>query len=156
MDMAPEGARVVVQHYVNTSNDPARRLLEASGYAAVRGYYRMTVHLRQTPPPPGWPEGIGLRTFMSERDERTVYEAVEDAFRDVWGRPRGTLERFLGFTRQEGLDPGLWFLAEGDGEKCCVRVLNRAPPQRLQDLQAVFHRHLLSFPGGTGPSDFQT
>lgn len=40
-----EGARVVVQHYVNTSNEPARRLLEASGYAAVHGYYRMTIHL---------------------------------------------------------------------------------------------------------------
>ena len=50
------------------------------------------------------------------RDERRAYEAVEDAFRDVWGRPRNTFERFLGFTRQEGFDPTLWFLAEDGGE----------------------------------------
>jgi mycothiol synthase len=116
MDLAPEDARVVVQHYVNTSSEPARRLLEASGYAAVRGYYRMSVELEQAPPPPEWSEGIGLRIFVPEQDERAVYEAVEDAFRDIWGRPRGTFERFLGFTQKEGFDPGLWFIAEDGGK----------------------------------------
>jgi GNAT superfamily N-acetyltransferase len=100
MDRAPEGARVAVQHYVNTLNEPARRLLETSGYAAVRGYYRMYIELEQALPPPEWPVGIGVRAFLPEQDERDVYEAVEDAFGDVWGRPRGTFERFSGFTRQ--------------------------------------------------------
>jgi mycothiol synthase len=137
MSMAPEGARVVVQHYLNTSNEAAQRLLEASGYAAVRGYYRMTVQLEQTPPPPEWPEGIGLRTFVPEQDERAVYEAVEDAFRDVWGRPRGTLERFSGFTRQEGFAPGLWFLAEGGGEIAGVCLCKTVAGRGEVDVVAV-------------------
>ena len=107
MDRAPVGTRVAVQHYVNTLNEPARRLLETSGYAAVRGYYRMSVELEQAPPPPEWPEGIGVRAFLPEQDGRNLYEAVEDAFGDVWGRPRGTFVRFSGLTRQEGFDLGL-------------------------------------------------
>jgi mycothiol synthase len=116
IDKAPEDARVVVQHYVGTSNGPARRLLEVSGYAAVRGYYRMTVEMEQAPPPPEWPEEIEVRDFVPGQDERAAYEAVEDAFRDIWGRPRGTFERFLRFPGQQGFDPGLWFLAEDGGE----------------------------------------
>jgi mycothiol synthase len=116
IDRAPEDARVVVQHYVNALNESAQRLLRVSGYAAVRGYYRMAIELEQAPTPREWPVGIEVRTFVPERDERAAYEAVEDAFRDIWGRPRGTFERFLRFPGQEGFDPGLWFLAEDGGE----------------------------------------
>lgn len=45
-----------------------------------------------------------------------MFEAVEDAFRDVWNRPRGTFERFAGLTRTEVFDPALWFLAMDGGE----------------------------------------
>ena len=58
MDRAPEDARVVVQHYVNTLNESAQRLLQASGYTPVRSYYRMAIELEQAPTPPEWPEGI--------------------------------------------------------------------------------------------------
>lgn len=112
LDLAAEGERVVVQHYVHAANGPAARLLENLDYAPVRGYYRMAADLDGEPPAPEWPEGIAVRTFVPGRDERAVYEAVEDAFRDVWGRPRGAFERFLGFTRAEGFDPGLWFITE--------------------------------------------
>lgn len=107
---------MVVQHYVDARNADTRRLLEARGYAPVRGVYQMSIGLGQAPPAPEWPQGIEVATFAPGRDERRAYEAVEDAFRDVWGRPRNTFERFLGFTRQEGFDPTLWFLAEDGGE----------------------------------------
>ena len=113
----------------------------------------MSVELVQAPPPPEWPEGIGVRAYLPEQDGHAVYEAVEDAFRDVWGRPRGTFERFSGFTRQEGFDPGLWFLAEGDGEitgAClCKAVTGRGevdvvavrPPWRNRGLGLALLRH---------------
>jgi mycothiol synthase len=116
MDIAPEGARVVVQHYVHTADEPAQRLLRDLDYAPVRGYYRMSVELEQAPPRPEWPEHTTVRAFELGRDERPAYEVVEDAFRDVWGRPQGTFDRFLGFTHVESFDPGLWFLAESGGE----------------------------------------
>ncbi len=114
--LAPEGARVVVRHYVISTNSGARRLLENNGYEAARGTYVMEIVLEDEPPRPEWPEGLTVRTFVSGRDERAVFEAVEDAFRDVWGRPRGTFERFAGMTGSESFDPSLWLLAMDGGE----------------------------------------
>ena len=108
---APEHARVVVQHYVSASNESARRLLEGAGYAPVRGVYTMAIDLEQAPPPPEWPEGLKVRTFVPGYDERATHEAVEDAFRDVWGRPYSPFERFVKRTEHEVFDPSLWFLA---------------------------------------------
>ena len=113
--LAPEGARVVVQHYINAANTGAQRLLQAAGYSAVRGVYVMETELDETPPAPRWPAGISVRTFVPGQDERATHEAVEDAFRDLWGRPRNTFESFVRETEKESFDPSLWFLAvEGD------------------------------------------
>jgi mycothiol synthase len=115
MPQAPGNARVVVQHYINSANEGASRLLEGSGYTPVRGIYVMEIKLDEAPPLPHWPTGISVRTFVPGKDERTVYEAVEDAFRDLWGRPRNPFERFVRETQKESFDPSLWFLAlEGD------------------------------------------
>jgi mycothiol synthase len=115
MLQAQENARVVVQHYINSANEAARRLLENSGYTPVRGIYVMETTLDEPPTLPRWPADISVRTFVPGRDERAVYEAVEDAFRDLWGRPRNPFERFVRETKNENFDPSLWFLAlQGD------------------------------------------
>jgi mycothiol synthase len=115
MLQAQENARVVVQHYINSANEAARRLLENSGYSQVRGIYVMETTLDEPPILPRWPADISVRTFVPGRDERAVYEAVEDAFRDLWGRPRNPFERFVRETKNENFDPSLWFLAlQGD------------------------------------------
>jgi len=116
MHLAPEGASVLVKHYVISTNTDARRLLENNGYEAVRGTYVMEIELDDEPPEPEGPEGLTVRTFVPGRDERAVFGAVEDAFRDVWDRPRGTFERFVGMTESENFDPSLWFLAVDGGE----------------------------------------
>ena len=116
MHLAPEGAGVVVRHYVISTNTGARRLLENRGYEAVRGTYVMEIGLEEEPPKPEWPEGLAVRAFVPGRDERAAFEAVEDAFRDVWGRPRGTFERFVGMMESENFDPSSWFLAMDGGE----------------------------------------
>ena len=127
LDRAPDRARVVVEHFVREPNDAARQLLAAHGYEAIRGYYVMAIDLHQTPPPPEWPAGVAVRTFVQGRDEQALFEAGEDAFRDTWSRPPGTYEGWIGPTRAEGFDPALWFLAEdaGSGEiagYCLCRV----------------------------------
>jgi mycothiol synthase len=116
MPQAQANARVVVQHYINSANEPARRLLENSGYSPVRGIYVMETTLDDPPPLPRWPADISVRTFVPGRDERAAYEAIEDAFRDLWGRPRNPFERFLRETKKESFDPSLWFLALEGGE----------------------------------------
>ena len=124
MALAPDEARIVVQHYIDARNAGARHLLEGAGYAPARGTYVMEIELREVPPASEWPERISVRTFVPGRDERAVFEAVEDAFRDVWNRPRGTFERFLGITEREAFDPALWFLAM-DGEEIAGMVLGK-------------------------------
>jgi mycothiol synthase len=115
MPHAQENARVVVQHYINPAHEAARRLLENSGYTPVRGIYVMETTLDKSPPLPDWPADISVRTFVPGRDERAVYQAVEDAFRDLWGRPSNSFERFVKETEKESFDPSLWFLAvQGD------------------------------------------
>ena len=115
---APDNARVIVQHYVNAANEGARKLLEFVGYEPVRGVYVMETELDKAPPPPAWPAGISVHAFVPGRAEWTVHEAVEDAFRDLWGRPRNTFESFVRETDKPSFDPSLWFLAR-DGEEVC-------------------------------------
>ena len=116
MPQAQANARVVVQHYINSANEAGRRLLESVGYTPVRGIYVMETTLDEAPPPPHWPPDISVRTFVPNQDERAAYEAVEDAFRDLWGRPRNPFERFVRETEKENFDPSLWFLALEDDE----------------------------------------
>ena len=153
MPQAQENARVVVQHYINSANEAARRLLENSGYTPVRGIYVMETALDKSPPLPNWPADISVRTFVPCRDERAVFEAVEDAFRDLWGRPRNPFERFVSETEKESFDPTLWFLAvEGDeiaGVTLCktlagegwVDVVGVRRPWRNRGLGLALLRH---------------
>jgi mycothiol synthase len=156
MHLAPEHARVVAQYYVNRANEAARRLLEDLGYVPVRGIYVMETVLDEVPPQPHWPAGISVRNFVPDRDERPVFEAVEDAFRDMWGRPRGTFDRFVGNTGRESFDPSLWFLAvDGDeiaGVTLCkelagegwVDVVGVRRPWRNRGLGLALLRHALT------------
>ena len=156
MQQAQENARVVVQHYVNRVNEAARQLFENLSYPPVRGIYVMETTLSDPPPQPRWPAGISVRTFVPDQDERAVFEAVEDAFRDMWGRPRGTFERFVGMTQTESFDPSLWFLAvEGDeiaGITLCktlagegwVDVVGVRRPWRNRGLGLALLRHALT------------
>jgi ribosomal protein S18 acetylase RimI-like enzyme len=87
----------------------------------------MATSLDRPLPAPVWPAGIAVRTFIPGRDDRATFEAVEDAFRDLWGRPRGTFERFSAMVTAPGFDPALWLLAI-DGDEIVATGLARALP----------------------------
>ncbi len=129
MRHAPADAQVAVQHYINANNASGRALMETLGYTAVRGIYVMQTALDAAPPAPQPPSSIHVRTFVPGQDERATFEAVEDAFKDLWGRPPGSFERWLNMTQSEREDPGLWFLAqdEATGEIAGVCLARIAP-----------------------------
>jgi GNAT superfamily N-acetyltransferase len=118
IDRAPSDARVIAMHYVNVTNKDACNLLAANGYADARHTYVMAITLNEAPPPPVWPVGIEPRQFVRGRDERQAFEALEEASRDIWGRPPGTFERFLTMTmtNASSFDASLWHLATADGD----------------------------------------
>jgi mycothiol synthase len=112
---APEGARIVTRLYINEKANPARDLLTSLGYEPIRVTYTMAIDLDRKPPTPVWPDGITVRNVVPDIDDQAAYEAYEEAFADMWQRPRGTFEQFLSKTRRPYFDPKLWFLAmDGD------------------------------------------
>jgi ribosomal protein S18 acetylase RimI-like enzyme len=121
---APDGSRVVIQHFIDGTNRRGQDLLAASGYEVVRRTYEMTIVLDAPLERPTHPPGISARTFRPGRDDMACHGAIEDAFRDVWGRPASSFERFEEMTEWETFDPSLWFLA-WDGDDLAGVALGR-------------------------------
>jgi mycothiol synthase len=117
---APPGSRVVVDHGVLHQDKLAQELLEKEGFKVVRHFWRMLIEMDKPPPAPKWPEGITVRTFVPQRDDRAVVAAVREAFKDHWGYIESPFEEQLQRWRHwinnsEDFDPSLWFLAmDGD------------------------------------------
>jgi mycothiol synthase len=111
------GAGALLGQVVTSTNDGARRLLEERGYRPVRTYWRMSMPLDERPPPPAWPEGVLVRTFDQERDTRAVFALVQDAFADNERHTAESFEEWQAFMiDREAFEPGLWFIAESQGE----------------------------------------
>ena len=130
--LTPE--RVVVHLPRFAGNDAAERLFRALGYAYERTFWMMRIELDDPPTGDGSStDGIDIRTFVRETDERAVYDAISEAFKDHWGSWSETFERWR-HNRIDGegsrFDPGLWFIAvDGDeivGAACCSASTPRA------------------------------
>jgi GNAT superfamily N-acetyltransferase len=114
LEQAPADAQIAVQHYINAQNAPARRLMQTRGYTQVRSIYVMRLVMEQPPEAAEPVAGLRIRTFVPDRDERAAFETLEDAFRDLWGRPPGDFARFLSMTERDRAHPDLWLLAEDE------------------------------------------
>ncbi len=129
---APPEARVTATAYVQTVNQPGQQLFLNAGYAHIRNSWTMVIDLDKSPVPPAWPEGIQVRTAVMERDERAIYQAVNDSFKDHWGhveRPfEEAFERWLYYWKKSpNFDPAFWFLAM-DGDE--IAAINLCQPDQ--------------------------
>jgi len=113
---ADPDAQIVVRHYIQSKNKAAVGLFDASGYEPVRHTFVMGIDIEGPPPEPVWPDGVVQAEYRPGVDERDVYEAVQDAFRDTWGHRPSPFERFLKFSQGEGVKPDLWILARAGDE----------------------------------------
>jgi mycothiol synthase len=117
VERAAPGEEVRLAQVLTSTPDGAAKLLEARGYEPVRTYWRMSMPLDEAPPPPAWPEGVIVRTFDEERDSRSVYALVQDAFGDNERHTAESFEEWQAFMiDREAFEPGLWFMAEAKGE----------------------------------------
>jgi mycothiol synthase len=137
IDRAPDNARVTVQHYIQSGNQAARRLLEDAGYPPIRTTFTMEIDMETAPPAPVWPRGISVRVYRPGQDEQLTYDAHEDAFRDLWGRPKNSYDRFLKLTQAESFDPDLWFLAEDAGRIAGVSLCKLVSGQGIVESLGV-------------------
>src|SRR5689334_1994864 len=113
---APPEARVSLFSTVSAKNVAAVQHFERVGYTEVRHGWRMAIEMEGQPEPATWPQGINVRTLVLGQDERQVFEAIEEAFRDHWNYVPERFERWEHFTvKSENFDPTLSYLAfEGE------------------------------------------
>lgn len=117
---APEGARVIVKQVANSVNQAAHNLLLAKGFQDTRQSYRMRIDFDTPPEAPKMPEGITIRPIR-EGEERALWRAAFDSFRDHWGWVERPFEQYFDlhmyFAKNDpDHDPSLWFVAM-DGEE---------------------------------------
>jgi mycothiol synthase len=110
MSHAPDGHRIVVQHYARDIDEGYRRHVEAAGYAEVRRVYVMERDLKtdlESEPGLG---GYGLRAYVPGDDDPAAHLAFEEGAADMWERPASTFETWTQVSRRS--EPGLILLAE--------------------------------------------
>lgn len=120
--LAPEGARVVAQNWINARNDAARGILAGEGYAPIRHFWRMEIALSDAPTDPRWPEAVAVRTLGSEDDERAAHLVVEEAMADHWGHIPTGFDEWITRRRGYGIEPSLWFVANEGSEPAAVAL----------------------------------
>lgn len=118
LPLAEPDIRIFLQTWCHGSEQTAKSLLETKGYRCVRHTWAMGIEMNEPPVEPTWPAGIVLRPYVQERDERAVFEAKEEAFRDHWGYLPGDIQHWYqqNAINRDGYDPRLWFIAM-DGEQ---------------------------------------
>jgi mycothiol synthase len=126
---APEGARVVLQQEILTTDEASQALLKGAGYGIARYFFRMLIEMDAPPPPPTLSNDLVLRPYK-QGEEAAVVRAVREAFRDHWGHVEGPFEeeyeRWMHWIENDpGFDPELWIVAM-DGDEVAGMALCRA------------------------------
>jgi mycothiol synthase len=134
LDVAPSGSRVSLRQLVSSLDEPAGRLLESCGYAAIRHNFHMKIELDRPTPAPVWSDGVIVRTFDPACDLLPMVEAIRAAFRDHWGYVESPLESSLAVwrhivTEEKSFDASLWFLADYDGEIVAMALCSAMEPE---------------------------
>jgi mycothiol synthase len=127
-DPGRAGAGRVLEISAPAGDRAFRSLAEREGYRPGRSTWLMRLDMTGPPPPPVWPEGVGVRTFDRDRDARAVHRLVQDAFADIGGQHPRSFE----FWEETSLaradfDPELWFLAAAGDELVGVNLCFAGP-----------------------------
>lgn len=158
--LAPE-KQVVFNSWVDGPDAEAEQMLVSEGFAASLYFLRMEIELQSAPAEPAWPEGIVIRPYVHGEDDRAVFDAMEDAFRDTEEYEPGNFDEWCHdmFTR-ENFDPSLWMLlTEGNqiigtalcrhdvGENVSIGLIESfgiRPPWRKRGLALMLLQHCFS------------
>ena len=112
---APPEARVSIHTSAAHEVEAAHKLFEQRDYTPTRHFFRMVIEMEPgaPPPPPSWPEGIAVRSFVLGQDDRAVHHTLDQAFKDHWGYVAGErFEEWLHWIeKDEAFDPSVCFLA---------------------------------------------
>jgi ribosomal protein S18 acetylase RimI-like enzyme len=107
---------VNARSYIAEVNQRDGEVMRLAGFECIMHHFQMQIELDGNPPSPVWPEGISVRTAITGKDDRVIYDLIQTAFERP-GRPPhpfGDWKAFL--MRADIYEPDLWFLAVTDKE----------------------------------------
>ena len=110
--LAEADLRVSIMNGMSAADKVSREMHESEGYKPIRFFWVMEATLSTTPKVVPFPDGIELRPFIKEVQDRLVFEAEEEAFRDHWGHTPGNFNDWkLRKLEHENFDSKLWHIA---------------------------------------------
>jgi ribosomal protein S18 acetylase RimI-like enzyme len=117
----PQDSKRVFRTYSSAVKSPFNKILESLGYEVERYFIEMSRSL-DVIPNVELPTGIEVRA-VKEQDERKVWDANVEAFRDHWGFSPPTEKDYVGFKKSKYWQPNLWQVA-WDGDQVVSSVMN--------------------------------
>ncbi|MCJ7702569.1 MAG: GNAT family N-acetyltransferase [Anaerolineales bacterium] len=102
-------------------------LLDKNDYKPVRYFFDMSRPVDAILPEASLPVGLEVRPF-DESQNRTIWEAIDEAFRDHWGAVPGTEEDYQRFVNSPTRKTHLWQVA-WDGDQVAGMILNNYFPE---------------------------
>jgi mycothiol synthase len=108
---APEGTRVSLYGWVMGGSPPVVLWARHLGFDVIRRALKMRIDMTEPPPTPQVPPGVSVRSFRPGLDDRSTFDAVEEAFSDSWGHLPMDYDDFLRQTVAPAFDPSLWIVA---------------------------------------------
>jgi len=135
MMQAQPGIEVTLNSWVSSIDQESLQCYERAGFQEVRRNWRMEIELNGLPASPAWPEGVELRPFVLQRDDRAVFEMVERAFQDHWGyTPEDFAEWRYWIIEQADFDPSLYFIAWAADQPVGGALCHAGPPGWVNNL----------------------
>jgi len=117
----PHDSLRFLQTYSSAVKEGYNAILASQDYNPVRYFFAMSRPLEDIPEA-NLPDGIEVRPVL-EKDQRAVWEASIEAFRDHWGYSEPSEEDYKSYKGSKYFQPDLWQVA-WDGEEIVSSVMN--------------------------------
>jgi len=117
----PQDSKRYFQTYSSEVKSAFNKILMTFDYEVERYFIEMSRPL-DVIPVSEFAEGIDVRA-VKDQDERKVWDASVEAFRDHWGFSPPTEEDYNGFRKSKHWQPDLWQVA-WDGDEVVSSVMN--------------------------------
>jgi GNAT superfamily N-acetyltransferase len=135
MVQAQPGVQVTMDSWVSSMDRESLQCFERAGFQEARRNWRMEIELNELPASPTWPEGVELRPFVPERDDRAVFEVIEGAFQDDWEFTPEAFAEWRSWTiEQADFDPSLSFIAWAGDQTVGGALCHAGPPGWVNSL----------------------
>lgn len=136
LDAYPEVLRTL---YTWSFTGDMSKLLAQEGFKVESSDYRMRIIFVEPPTAPRLIEGVTIRPFIPDQEERAIYNVVAETFPDIDGKPYRSYEDWYEgmFEKNSSADPSMFYVAIADGEVVGVTLCRIYPQEHSGHVSQV-------------------